>query len=433
MFKLLKRKEVWRPTGMGWVCLFILAIAVAALLFKSIYPFLHINDRIDSDVLVVEGWVDDDAIEKVVEVFRDGDYRLIIATGIPLTHGAALLPYDNYAEMTRLRLLEANLSGDQVLLAAAPDARRNRTRAMAVALKRFLDDNSIADHGVNIFTQGPHARRSRDIYRDVLVPEYAVGVVAVDPGTYKPSEWWTCSEGVKSVLSEGFAYVYNVAFTVANKPSMRIFSIYLGGCLLGYLLGAVPFGFVLGKLRGVDVHRVGSGNIGATNVFRTVGAGWGAVAFVLDFLKGFAPAFFIPVIFESVFSAESPYLLGLACGCAAIVGHNYSVYLKFQGGKGIATSAGMLAGVVPLAFGLGVSAWLVVFLATRYVSLGSIVAAIVVAAASWALNSSGGITLPILVSAMAAFVILRHHANIRRLASGSENRVTFRKGGKDGS
>ncbi|HSR87485.1 MAG TPA: glycerol-3-phosphate 1-O-acyltransferase PlsY, partial [Pontiella sp.] len=144
-----------------------------------------------------------------------------------------------------------------------------------------------------------------------------------------------------------------------------------------YLLGAVPFGLLVAKMHGVDIRSKGSGNIGATNVFRVIGKGWGIFTFVLDALKGFIPAFFFPVI------GNVDPVYGVLFGFASIVGHTFPVYLKFKGGKGVATSAGMLLGVAPLAVGVGFLSWVICMVVSRYVSLSSIVAAVVVAATVW--------------------------------------------------
>ena len=120
-----------------------------------------------------------------------------------------------------------------------------------------------------------------------------------------------------------------------------------------YLLGAVPFGLILSRLKGVDIRAVGSGNIGATNVFRSVSKGLGIATFVCDFLKGFVPAYVFPILGKMLSGSFQGSEIGILCGVAAIVGHNWPVYLKFKGGKGIATSAGVLLGIAPAAVGIG--------------------------------------------------------------------------------
>ena len=186
----------------------------------------------------------------------------------------------------------------------------------------------------------------------------------------------------------------------------------------GYLIGAIPFGLLIARSRGVDIRSVGSGNIGATNVFRTVGKPWGLLTFGLDFLKGLAPtlapAWWLPADFP-----QAPEC-ALAGGVAAIVGHSFSVFLRFRGGKGVATSAGVLAGLAPLLLPVGAAVWILLLLASRMVSLASMGAAGAVAAGAWLLRPDGQWTVPAALSLLAALVVFRHRANIRRIVAGTE-------------
>ncbi|NCC51832.1 MAG: glycerol-3-phosphate 1-O-acyltransferase [Spartobacteria bacterium] len=189
-----------------------------------------------------------------------------------------------------------------------------------------------------------------------------------------------------------------------------------------YLLGSIPFGLLVTRMKGIDIRKEGSGNIGATNVFRVAGKGLGITTFLLDFLKGFVPAFVFPLLFNVLSAENTPGLLGLFCGCAAIVGHNWPVFLKFKGGKGVATSAGMLVGIAPAAVGVALIVWILLFAGTRYVSVASIAAALAVAVSAWFFYASSGYAIPIALSILAALVIWRHRSNIRRLCKGEENR-----------
>lgn len=189
-----------------------------------------------------------------------------------------------------------------------------------------------------------------------------------------------------------------------------------------YLIGAVPFALLIGRLQGVDIRKVGSGNVGATNVFRSVGKGLGVLTFACDVLKGFLPAFLFPIWFPVVHAAEN---VGLLYGCAAIAGHNWPVYLRFKGGKGVATSAGVLLGVAPPAVGIGLAVWIVVYALARYVSLASIAGALAIPGASWWLYGAENWILPSVLTALGLLVIWRHRTNIQRLLNGTEHR--FRK------
>ena len=192
--------------------------------------------------------------------------------------------------------------------------------------------------------------------------------------------------------------------------------------LASYLLGAIPNGLLIARLKGVDLQKVGSGNIGATNVFRCVGKGWGVLAFVLDAVKGFVPAFFFPRLLES-----APPWLGLACGVAAVAGHNWPVWLKFKGGKGVSTSAGMLLGIAPAAVGIGFAVFALTVALTRFVSLGSILAAVAVPAAYLWMNGADNRLLAGALILMGLLVIVKHRANVGRLLKGTEPRIVGKK------
>lgn len=190
--------------------------------------------------------------------------------------------------------------------------------------------------------------------------------------------------------------------------------------LCSYLLGAIPFALLTARMKGIDIRKVGSGNVGATNVFRAVGKGWGALTFALDVLKGFLPTFLFPILFP-VDALALP--VGLLYGCAAVAGHNWPVYLGFKGGKGVATSVGMLLGVAPASVGIGLFFWILTFVISRYVSLASIVAAIAIAASGWWLyGTEEPPVLATVLTILAALVIWRHRSNIERICKGTEHR-----------
>lgn len=208
-------------------------------------------------------------------------------------------------------------------------------------------------------------------------------------------------------------------------------ALYSIAALAAYLLGSVPFGLLIGLSRGIDVRKAGSCNIGATNVLRTVGRPWGILAFALDFCKGVAGATLAPMLARSLVAGAGadPAMLALSGGLAAVAGHTWPVWLRFRGGKGVATSFGMLVAVVPAEVGMAFAAWLVVLLAFRYVSLASICAAVVLPVAVWLMKfdaSAGNWILPVAITVLGLLVVLRHRANIVRLLAGTENRFKFR-------
>ena len=195
-----------------------------------------------------------------------------------------------------------------------------------------------------------------------------------------------------------------------------------------YLLGSIPAGYIVGRLRGIDVRQHGSGNIGATNVLRVVGKPWGIGVFIFDALKGFAAVRIALRIVESdpVASGYADFYAILAAA-ACVVGHSFPVWLGFKGGKGVATSAGAILGVMPIAAGAIALIWALAFFITRYVSLASIIAAvalpITVAILVWLQMTKGFVLLSFSI-AMAALVVWRHRSNITRLLNGTEPRFT---------
>ena len=193
--------------------------------------------------------------------------------------------------------------------------------------------------------------------------------------------------------------------------------IFAGSAVGSYFLGSIPTGFLWGKSRGIDIRKVGSGNIGATNVMRTLGKGPGIAVLVIDALKGFLPVWIAPLVFSNV----DRLWLQITCCVFVIAGHNWTCWLKFKGGKGVATSAGALLAflTLPLLCGLGV--WLIVFGIWRYVSLASISAAVVVPVATWFLQRDPRLFMFTVV--VCGVVIYKHKSNIQRLVAGTENRI----------
>ena len=204
---------------------------------------------------------------------------------------------------------------------------------------------------------------------------------------------------------------------------------------LAYVLGSIPFGLLIGKRHGVDVRTVGSKNIGATNVARALGhKKYFFQVFFLDLLKSFVPMLIASLIVRQVPLAQRDrtiYLLWLLVGFAAVLGHMFSIFLHFKGGKGVATSAGLMLGLIPyytLPGLLAVVVFVVVFFPTRYISLGSIVAACAFPILYLLLGKVRawdiwGAQLPLAIFAfvIALLIVWKHRTNISRLLAGTEN------------
>ncbi|MDR2392305.1 MAG: glycerol-3-phosphate 1-O-acyltransferase PlsY [Planctomycetota bacterium] len=191
--------------------------------------------------------------------------------------------------------------------------------------------------------------------------------------------------------------------------------------VLSYFSGSVPFGLLIGFLAGKDVRLAGSHNIGASNVWRLCGWKCGLATFSLDFIKGLAPVIWFA---ESSATDPAPYSAILAA-FLTVLGHNFPIWLGFRGGKGVATSAGAAAGLMPLPFVIAFSSFALTVAFWRYTSLGSMLSSLVLAGAAFLLLPDPlGTNLPLLLLAMAlsAMIFIRHRHNIARIRAGTENR-----------
>ena len=200
-------------------------------------------------------------------------------------------------------------------------------------------------------------------------------------------------------------------------PDLSDFTTWI--CLLiGYVTGATPFGFLAGKLKGIDIRDHGSGNIGATNVLRTLGKPVGITVLVLDILKGI-----VPVVAAMQLTDHSA--VHIATAIATILGHNFTFWLNFKGGKGIATTAGAILPIIPVPLVVAVSAWFILFFATKFVSVASIAAAVAIPATAIvqaALSGNWNGSVLILSLVVCFLAVWRHRSNIRRLLKGEEPR-----------
>lgn len=200
-----------------------------------------------------------------------------------------------------------------------------------------------------------------------------------------------------------------------------------------YLLGSVPFGFLLCRaIKGVDIREHGSKNIGATNAGRVCGKPFFFAAFALDFLKGLAPVLVGGWVLAE-FGPDLPEApMMILYGASAVIGHTFPVYLRFKGGKAVATSFGVLVGLAPAAAAIAFGVWLVLLLAFRYMSLASMLGA-VAAPVAYAvvhhdhLDSAEHWPVLAFTAVVAVLVVVRHRANIKRLLAGTESRVSFKK------
>ena len=196
--------------------------------------------------------------------------------------------------------------------------------------------------------------------------------------------------------------------------------------LLAYLLGSIPAGYIAGRIAGVDVRKVGSGNIGATNVTRVLGKRFGYPVFIVDFAKGLA-AVVVGVMIAKAAQSTPQFvdLCGAIAAVSSVIGHSYPIWLGFKGGKGVATSLGSLFGLNWIAAAVACVVWISVFQLTRYVSLSSIAAALALPVTIATMLFLKQLQTPILLYfavLLAAIIVLRHRSNLSRLLKGTEPR-----------
>jgi glycerol-3-phosphate acyltransferase PlsY len=210
---------------------------------------------------------------------------------------------------------------------------------------------------------------------------------------------------------------------------------YLIVAVAAYLLGSIPTGFLAAKVKGIDLRAVGSGNIGATNAMRALGKPAGIFVLLVDMAKGFAAVALaitqqLSHIFPTVFPADviihpsyDPIMNhGIVAGVFVVLGHNYTCWLKFKGGKGVATTAGVYLALAPWAVLVAMAVFILAVLLTRYASVGSISAAVALPVTIWLMSPHDWL-LGVVTTALGALVIYRHKSNIQRLLAGTENRL----------
>lgn len=205
---LIRRREMWAITREGWVIAMMGLIIFTIFMLKNIHPFLAVNSPIKADILVVEGWLPDYAIESAIAEFKKGGYSQLFATGVPLSKGYYLAEYKNYAELTAATCIALGFDRDKVVAIPAASVVKHRTAASAIALRDWLSTSALKVNSINLYSLGTHARRSWIIFKGVLNPEVKVGIIAAEPEDYNPQEWWTSSEGFRTVTGEIIAYIY---------------------------------------------------------------------------------------------------------------------------------------------------------------------------------------------------------------------------------
>lgn len=201
-----------------------------------------------------------------------------------------------------------------------------------------------------------------------------------------------------------------------------------------YLFAAIPWGLLIGRWNGIDIRQHGSGNIGATNVRRTLGKSWGRLCFFCDFMKGFLPVFVLHAMIVRGWINDPGQLTEALAALVCVAGHMWSIYIGFKGGKGISTMFGVMLALAPFSLLVAGAIWGAVFYASRYVSLASVAAsaALPVVALVFSISGLQPLKLPVIVLlfVLGSLAIMKHRSNIKRLLAGTENRFD-KKAGKE--
>lgn len=205
----LVRRPRWGLSLKGKLLVLFLALGLLLAIGMRIYPFLAVTKRVDADVLVVEGWIHQYAIDVAAEEFRAGSYQHLFTTGGPVIgKGGYINDFNTAASVGGDLLKKTGIPRDEVQIVPSRVNGRDRTYSSAIALRDWLREHNVQVHGINVVTENAHARRSRLLFQKALGPDVAVGIIAVSSPDYDARRWWSYSDGVREVIGEGIAYIY---------------------------------------------------------------------------------------------------------------------------------------------------------------------------------------------------------------------------------
>jgi hypothetical protein len=206
--RLILRRETWVLTLQAWSILLFLIITLFSLSFANLNSFLSLNSPVPADILVVEGWIPDDAIALSIQEFKKGNYRQIITTGGPVDKGFYLVQYKNFANLAAATCVKLGIETDKVIPVPSENVIKNRTFASALALEDYIAQKQLNVKGINLYSYGPHTRRSWLIFQEVFKGKIPLGAIASIPTSYDEKNWWKSSEGFRVVIGEALAYLY---------------------------------------------------------------------------------------------------------------------------------------------------------------------------------------------------------------------------------
>jgi hypothetical protein len=214
---LIKKRHCWALTFRGWALLLAGFAVILLLGIMNIHSFLAVSHPVTSEILVVEGWLPDYAIESAAREFRDHHYRLLVTTGGPLLEGSFLSQYKSYAEFAAATLRHLGFRDSLLVAVPAPAVKEDRTYESAVVLKQWIHASGQSVRSMTVYSLDTHARRSWLLFQEVFGDSVTVGVMAAPDFSYDPDRWWESSSGTRTILDEAIAYFYARVFFSPRK------------------------------------------------------------------------------------------------------------------------------------------------------------------------------------------------------------------------
>ena len=219
--KFVQKKTKYHLTWQGWIAFLIVSLFLFTLLFSGIYSFLAPTAPPYQGLFIIEGWINDNALNKAINLYHNGSYSKIICTGVPIETGNYLLPFHSYSELTANRLYKKGFTTNQILIATSSLKKKDRTYLAAIALKKMLKENKIKEKNLHLITIGPHGRRSRLLFQKALGKEYQIGITSLPDTSYDPKRWYMYSKGVRAVIDETIAYFYAKFLFYPTEPELK--------------------------------------------------------------------------------------------------------------------------------------------------------------------------------------------------------------------
>ena len=216
-----RQRQVWMPTISGWLLLLLMGVVTTILLANNLYTFLAPNHPVGARVLVVEGWLTPEELEQAIQVFRKGKYERIVTTGGPVTERLGMSSEIDYARLAADYLERHGVSRDLITVVPAPASAQERTFLSAVMFRESAQRLGIRLDAVDVFSSGPHARRSRLLFQMALGQNVRVGILSARPSRFHPEAWWRTSEGVEQIFFQTFGFVWVKCCFWPGPPGSR--------------------------------------------------------------------------------------------------------------------------------------------------------------------------------------------------------------------